>query len=72
MNADIARVVGTIVAANVAAMFVLVALSFLGGAWALDGLEKLDVWLRRKGEDRSRPVEDKADHGGQRVSTWHD
>jgi hypothetical protein len=50
MNADIAEVVTMIVAVNAAAVVVLVVLSFIGSMLALDGLAKLDEWMRRRDE----------------------
>jgi hypothetical protein len=52
MSAGIGEVVLMLVAVNLAALVVLVPLSFVGSALALDGLEKLDSWLRRKDERR--------------------
>ena len=52
MNANIAEVVTLLVTVNVVALVALVPLSFIGSALALHGLEKLDVWLRRKDEKR--------------------
>lgn len=47
-----AQVIMLFVAVNVAAMFLLLVLSFAGSALALDWLEKLDAWIRRKEERR--------------------
>ena len=52
MNADMAEVVMMIAAVNAAAVLVLVPLSFIGSALALNGLEKLDLWMRRRDEKR--------------------
>ena len=56
MNADVAEVVTMLVAVNVAALLALVALSFIGSVLALEGLEKLDGWMRRKDERPSAPA----------------
>jgi hypothetical protein len=48
MNTDIAKMVTLVVTVNVAAMFLVVILSFVGSVWALEWLEKLDTWLRRE------------------------
>ena len=48
-----------LVALNAAALVVLVPLSFIGSALALDGVARLDAWLRRRDERRpSKPVTD--------------
>jgi len=52
MNADIAEVVRMIVAVNAAAVPLLLAMSFIGSALALEGLDKLDTWMRRTDEKR--------------------
>jgi hypothetical protein len=52
MSAGIGEVVLMVVVVNVAALVVLVPLSFVGAALALDGLAKLDSWLRRRDERR--------------------
>ncbi|MFO1452569.1 MAG: hypothetical protein U1F61_30665 [Opitutaceae bacterium] len=53
MSADIAAVVTLLAAVNTVAVIVLVPLSFAGSVVALKGLEKLDLWLRRRGEKRT-------------------
>ncbi len=53
MSASIAEAMLILVAVNAAAVFVMVPLAFLGSALALDGLEKLDVWMRDR---ESRPL----------------
>jgi hypothetical protein len=60
MSAGIGEVVSLLVAVNAAALVVLVILSFVGSALALDGLEKLDSWLRRR--DHRRPLTTPDDH----------
>jgi hypothetical protein len=52
MNADIAEVVRMIVAVNAAAVPLLLVMSFIGSALALEGLDKLDTWMRRMDEKR--------------------
>jgi hypothetical protein len=58
MGADIARVVTQVVTINVAALVVLVVLSFVGGSLAMYGLERFDAWLRRRDEKRPPPASD--------------
>ena len=41
-----------LVTVNVAALVVLIVLSFVGSVLALEGLEKLDLWMRRRDEKR--------------------
>jgi hypothetical protein len=50
MSGDIAKVVTMLVTVNVVALVVLIALSFAGSVLALEGLEKLDLWMRRRDE----------------------
>ena len=52
MNADMVEVVMKLAALNAAAAVVMVPLSFIGSALALNGLETLDLWMRRKDEKR--------------------
>jgi hypothetical protein len=57
MSGDIAKVVTMLVTVNVVALVVLIALSFAGSVLALEGLEKLDLWMRRRDEKMpSRPT----------------
>ena len=60
MSAGIGEVVLLLVIVNAAALVVLVILSFIGSAFALNGLEKLDSWLSRR-EHRRLPTTPK-DH----------
>ena len=62
MNADVAEVVTMLVAVNAGALLALVALSFIGSVLALEGLEKLDLWMRRNDEQRpsTPPIDEKA------------
>ena len=61
MNADVAEVVTMLVAVNAAALLALIALSFIGSVLALEGLEKLDLWMRRKDERPStHTIDEKA------------
>src|SRR5687768_570629 len=55
MNADIGEVVIMIVAVNAGAMLLLVVMSFVGSALALEGLERLDTWMGRQDEKRPPP-----------------
>jgi hypothetical protein len=50
MSAGVAEVVTMLLTINAAAVAVLVPLSFIASALALEGLEKLDGWMRRKEE----------------------
>jgi len=50
MNAEMVRVAALLVAVNAAAAIVMVPLSIIVSAFALEGLEKFDLWLRRKRE----------------------
>ena len=52
MPKEIAEVVTMLAAVNGAAVIVMVVLSFVGSALALEGLEWLDGWIRRREERR--------------------
>ena len=57
MTDDVAKVVTMLVTVNAAAVMVMIALSFLGGVLALEGLEKLDGWMRRRdGRRAPKPI----------------
>ena len=50
MNAEMVRAAALLVAVNAAAAIVMVPLSIIVSVFALEGLEKFDLWLRRKRE----------------------
>jgi len=52
-NSEIAGMVVVLAAVNVAAMFVLLVMSYLGSVLSLDGLELLDRWLDASQKPRS-------------------
>jgi hypothetical protein len=54
MNADIAEVITLVLAVYAASVLLLCVLSFVGSAVALNGLAKLDTWMRHK--DHVRPT----------------
>jgi hypothetical protein len=57
MNSEIAEVVTMIVTVNAAAVVLLIVLSFVGSALALEGLAKLDTWIRLREGKRPSPIE---------------
>ena len=52
MSTGITEVVLILAAVNAVAVVVLVPLSFIISGLALDGLERLDLWMRRRDEKR--------------------
>ena len=52
MNTDIAEMVMMFLAVYVGALLLLVVMSFVSSALALECLEKVDTWMRRKDEER--------------------
>jgi hypothetical protein len=57
MNEDLAKIIIMLAAVNVAAAIVMVPLSYIVSAWALNGLEKLDLWMSRTHKKNSFRIE---------------
>jgi hypothetical protein len=60
MSAETAEVVRMLLAINAGAIVLLVPLSFVASALALESLGKLDSWLRRREEASLTPPDVKA------------
>jgi hypothetical protein len=61
MDTRVAELIKLLAIAQAAAVIVMVPLSVFASAWALDGLEKFDVWLRRRNGKRPlAPTDGKA------------
>ena len=58
MNAEIAELITVVLAVYTAAVLLLFVLSFVGSALALNGLEKLDTWMRHKDHERPTRIEE--------------
>jgi hypothetical protein len=52
MDPRVAELIRLFAIAQLAAVIIMVPLSILASVWALDGLEKFDLWLRRRDEKR--------------------
>jgi hypothetical protein len=53
MDSRVAEIIKLVAIAQTAAMIVMVPLSIIASVYALDGLEKFDLWLRRRDEKRA-------------------
>jgi hypothetical protein len=60
MTADMVKVIAMIAAINAAVAIVMIPVSVIISAWALNWLEKFDWWLSRKHEKRPFAPIDKA------------